>query len=86
MTWDITGCLLKNRLIRWKEVFEAELNHDTSSTEIADHTFETAKRRGIHKLKANKISENGLRELFKCCPSSFISQLQQTHSLVWQKK
>ncbi|VDN55362.1 unnamed protein product [Dracunculus medinensis] len=33
------------------------------------------------------LGENGLRaELFKYCPSSFITHLQQMYSLVWQKE
>ncbi|VDN53510.1 unnamed protein product [Dracunculus medinensis] len=100
MVRDSNGVLIKSikdRLIRWKEFFEAKLNHEAPSVapDIAD-TFPEAYVCNceppteeeiisvIHKLKVNKTpGEDGLQtELFKCCPSSFITHLQQMYSLV----
>ncbi|VDN53945.1 unnamed protein product [Dracunculus medinensis] len=91
---DINGApikAIKDRVRRWKEFFEAKLNHDASSVvpNITDSPVEpyvcsceppTENEivSVIHKLKANNTpGEDRLRaELFKC-PSSFIIHLQQ---------
>ncbi|VDN54157.1 unnamed protein product [Dracunculus medinensis] len=87
---------IKDRLIKWKKFFDAKLNHGAPSvaSDIAD-TFAEAYACNcepteeeiisvIHKLKVNKTpGKDGLQaELFKYCPSSFITHLQQMYSLV----
>ncbi|VDN50495.1 unnamed protein product [Dracunculus medinensis] len=73
---DSNGVLIKNiknRLIRWKEFFEAKLNHESIAPNVTD-TFAEAYACEppteekiisiIHKLKANETpGEDGLRAL-----------------------